>query len=94
MAKRRYQLRDSPFFRLRSKAKLTRLLLVSPKKLKQLANLESGYIKFQKPKKNGEMRDISAPIAPLKSTQARIAKLLSRVARQIICSPQLRGVLM
>lgn len=80
MAKRRYQLRDSPFFRLRSKAKLARLLLVSPKKLKRLAKLEGGYIKFQKPKKNGDLRDISAPIAPLKATQARIADLLSRIA--------------
>ncbi|MDO5631629.1 MAG: reverse transcriptase family protein [Paracoccus sp. (in: a-proteobacteria)] len=80
MAKRKYTLRDSPFFRLRSKSKLARLLLVSPKKLKRLSNLEDGYIKFQKPKKNGEMRDISAPIAPLKSTQARIAELLSRIA--------------
>ncbi|MBO6603673.1 MAG: RNA-directed DNA polymerase [Roseicyclus sp.] len=80
MARRKYQLRDSPFFRLRSKARLARLLLVSPKKLKQLAALEGGYIKFQKPKKNGDMRDISAPIAPLKASQARIADLLSRIA--------------
>lgn len=80
MAKRRHSLRDSPFFRLRSKAKLARVLLVSPKKLKRLSCLEGGYIKFQKPKKNGDMRNISAPIAPLKATQARIADLLSRIA--------------
>ena len=79
MAKRKHKLRDSPFFRLRSKSKLARLLLVSSKKLKRLADLEGGYIKFQKPKKNGEMRDISAPIAPLKATQRRIADLLSRI---------------
>jgi hypothetical protein len=47
MAKRKYQLRDSPFFRLRSKAKLTRLLLMSPKKLKQLAEHQNGPIKFK-----------------------------------------------
>lgn len=80
MAKRKYALRDSPFFKLRSKNKLARLLMVSPKKLKRLATLERGYNKFQKPKKNGEMRDISAPIAPLKATQARIADLLRRIA--------------
>ncbi len=80
MKKRKYQLRDSPFFRLRTKAKLANLLQVSPSKLKRLVNLENGYIKFQKPKKNGEMRDISAPIPPLKSVQARIADLLHRVA--------------
>lgn len=80
MAKRRYALRDSPFFRLRSKGKLARILQISPAKLKKLARLEDGYIHFKKPKKKGGSRDISAPIPPLKSVQARIADLLGRVA--------------
>ncbi|MAM40301.1 MAG: hypothetical protein CL949_17770 [Erythrobacter sp.] len=80
MAKRKYALRDSPFFRLRSKAKLARLLQVSPAKLTKLSRLEGGYILFQKPKKKGGTRDISAPIPPLKSVQSRIADLLGRVA--------------
>ncbi|MDE0110881.1 MAG: reverse transcriptase family protein [Albidovulum sp.] len=80
MGKHRYGLRDSPFFRLRRKSKLANLLQVSPNKLKWLAALEDGYIRFQKPKRNGDMRDISAPIPPLKSVQARIANLLSRIS--------------
>ncbi|MCY4459341.1 MAG: reverse transcriptase family protein [Albidovulum sp.] len=80
MARPKYALRNSPFFRLRSKGKLARLLQVSPEKLKKLAQLECGYIQFQKPKKNGGSRDISAPKPPLKSVQARIANLLCRVA--------------
>ncbi len=80
MAKRKYALRDSPFFRLRSKRKLARILQISPAKLKRLAQLEGGYIQFQKPKKKGGSRDISAPIPPLKSVQSRIANLLGRVA--------------
>lgn len=79
MAKHKYSVRDSPFFRLRTKAKLAALLQISPAKLKRLSSLENGYLRFQKPKKKGGMRDISAPIAPLKSVQARIANLLSRV---------------
>ena len=80
MARRKYTLRDSPFFRLRSKGKLARVLQVSPAKLKKLAHLEGGYIQFQKPKKKGGSRDISAPIPPLKSVQSRISDLLGRVA--------------
>ena len=80
MAKEKYQLRDSPFFRLKSKGKLARILQISPAKLKKLSKLEGGYIQFQKPKKKGGSRDISAPIPPLKSVQARIADLLARIA--------------
>jgi hypothetical protein len=80
MVKRKYELRDSPFFRLRSKAKLARVLQVSPAKLNKLFELEGGYIYFQKPKKKGGSREISAPIPPLKSVQSRIANLLGRVA--------------
>lgn len=79
MARRSYALRDSPFFRLRSKGKLANLLQISPTKLKRLAQLEGGYIQFQKPKKKGGSREISAPIPPLKSVQSRIADLLGRV---------------
>ena len=80
MPKHKYSLRDSPFFRLKSKAKLARVLQVSPSKLKRLCQLESGYIQFEKPKKKGGTRAISAPIPPLKSVQSRVAVLLGRVA--------------
>lgn len=80
MPKPKYALRDSVFFRLRTKAKLADVLQISQSKMKRLTKLENGYFAFQKPKKDGTMRDISAPVPPLKSVQARIADLLRRVA--------------
>lgn len=80
MPKSKYALRDSAFFRLRTKAKLADVLQISQEKMKRLSKLEGGYITFQKPKKDGSMRDISAPIPPLKTVQSRIADLLRRVA--------------
>lgn len=80
MPKPKYALRDSAFFRLRTKAKLADVLQISQSKMKRLTKLENGYFAFQKPKKDGTMRDISAPVPPLKSVQARIADLLRRVA--------------
>ena len=80
MPKSKYALRDSAFFRLRTKAKLADVLQISQSKMKRLTKLENGYFAFQKPKKDGTMRDISAPIPPLKTVQARIADLLRRVA--------------
>ena len=53
MTRPKYTLRDSPFFRLRSKDKLARILQVSPAKLKKLAQLENGYIQFQKNQEKG-----------------------------------------
>jgi hypothetical protein len=80
MPKPKYDLKSSPFFRLGTKANLADLLHVSPAKLKKLTKLKGGYFAFQKPKKDGTMRDISAPIPPLKIVQARIADLLRRIA--------------
>lgn len=80
MGKIKYTLRDSPFFRLRSKSKLAQLLRVSKEKLKVLSNLERGYIYFKKEKKSGGIREISAPIAPLKALQARVGNILSRIS--------------
>lgn len=80
MPKSKYALRDSAFFRLRTKAKLADVLQISQSKMKRLIKLENGYFAFQKPKKDGTMRNISAPIPPLKAVQARIADLLRRVA--------------
>lgn len=80
--KKAYDFKDSPVFRLRSKAKLASLLFISLEKLEKLANLERGrgYYEFQKPKKSGGFRDISAPIDPLKQVQKRLALLLQRIA--------------
>jgi len=79
MDRHTYSLRDSPFFRLRSKAKLASLLYVSRDKLRTLSDGDRRYFEFTKPKKSGGVRKISAPIAPLKAVQSRIASLLSRV---------------
>ena len=72
--------RDSPFFRLRSKDKLARLLYVSPSKLKSLAYDQDLYYHFKKAKSSGGFREISAPREDLKAIQRRIAELLQRIA--------------
>ena len=80
MVRQKYGFKDSPFFRLQSKRKLAKLLRVSLSNLTRLSQLEDGYVHFEKLKKNGEPRIISAPILPLKSVQSRIADLLGRIA--------------
>ena len=78
--KRYYQEHDSPFFRLRSKAKLAALLFISPTKLQALARQERDlYYDFKKPKASGGFREISAPRDDLKTVQKRIADLLQRI---------------
>ena len=76
---KRYPERDSPFFRLKSKKKLARILQVSLKSLKNLASSSGRYREFSRPKSNGDDRIISAPQENLKRVQRRIADLLQRV---------------
>lgn len=71
---------DSPFFRLRSKDRLARLLYVSASTLESLAYDQDLYYHFKKPKSSGEFRKISAPREDLKAIQRRIADLLQRIA--------------
>ena len=77
---KRYAEHDSPFFQLRSRAKLAKLLHVSRPKLESLARAEGLYHQFEKPKASGGVRIINAPRADLKAVQARIADLLHRIA--------------
>ena len=72
--------RDSPFFRLRSRAKLADLLFVSKAKLQTLARETDLYFQFTKPKASGGCRVINAPRDDLKAIQKRIADLLQRIA--------------
>lgn len=72
--------RDSPFFRLRSRAKLADLLFCNPDNLHRLTDGTDYYREFQKPKKDGTTRTISAPREDLKRIQSRIADLLQRIA--------------
>ena len=71
---------DSPFFRLRSRAKLASLLFISQTKLQTLAREQNLYFQFKKLKSSGGIREISAPRDDLKGVQARIADLLQRVS--------------
>ena len=75
-----YAEHDSPFFRLRSRAKLAKLLHASRPKLESLARAQGLYRQFQKPKTSGGVRIINAPRADLKAVQSRIADLLHRIA--------------
>ena len=72
--------RDSPFFRLRARAKLAKLLHANRIKLESLAGDGGLYHQFPKPKTSGGVRLISAPRPDLKAVQARIAALLQRLA--------------
>lgn len=77
--KSKYSERDSPFFRLKSKDKLAKLLFISPQKLRVLSDGRDLYHQFTKRKKNGTLRKISAPRPDLKKVQKRIANLLQRI---------------
>ena len=71
---------DSPFFRLRSRAKLASLVFHSRTKLESLARERGIYYQFERPKSSGGVRVINAPRDDLKEVQARIANLLQRIA--------------
>ena len=70
---------DSPFYKLRSKAKLASLLFLDVDKLVYFADSEDLYFDFPKKKKGSGFRSISAPCPALKTVQKRIAILLQRI---------------
>lgn len=76
--KKYYSERDSIFFRLRSKTKLSKILFADKKKLELLSNGDYYYI-FQKKKDDGTSRLIAAPREDLKRVQRRVAELLHRI---------------
>lgn len=71
---------DSPFYKLKTKKKLAKLLRIGVEKLKRLASSEDLYFEFEKKKGGGGVRLISAPRDDLKKVQKRIADLLQRIA--------------
>ena len=77
---RYYDETSSPFFRLRSRKKLARLLYRGQPGLEALAREPDPYRHFPKKKPGGGVRPISAPRGDLKQVQARIATLLHRIA--------------
>ena len=87
-----YQLKDSPFYKLRSRTKLAQLLRVSPTTLAELSSEKLLYTRRWKHKKLNQWlseapsdgladsyRPIDIPDPKLKALQSRIATLLSRV---------------
>lgn len=82
MKTRKYHKIDqSPFFKLSSRSKLARVLGVNNQQLRHLAR-DAGkiYSSFEVPKASGGMRAVQNPRRDLKIVQARIARLLSRIA--------------
>jgi Reverse transcriptase (RNA-dependent DNA polymerase) len=87
-----YSLRDSPFFRLRSRKKLAAVLQVSEAALAKVTSRGDLYVRRWKHKKEDKWlqepppiefashyRPIDIPDAGLKSIQSRIANLLGRI---------------
>lgn len=73
-----YRISDSPFYRLRSKSKLSRTLNESLSSLKKLCNDEH-YEPFELAGKNGKLRTIEKPSILLDRIHTRIASLLCRI---------------
>lgn len=87
-----YGLKDSPLYRLESRAKLARLLRVSTETLATIAGRNDLYVRRWKHKKldvwlkesppaeaSDQYRPIDIPDPTLKAMQSRIADLLSRI---------------
>ena len=75
-----YGEREGPFFRLKSREKLAKLLFSNKSTLGRLAREKDLYYQFEKKKKGGGSRLISAPRQDLKAVQKRIASLLQHIA--------------
>ena len=65
---------------MRSHRKLAGLLGISVADLRKFCHSDQLYTEFDIPKKNGTSRHVENPIRSLKRIQARIARLLSRIA--------------
>lgn len=75
-----YALDQSPFYRLKSRAKLAAMLKISPAELRALSRGgDEQYREFDMPKKSGGTRRVENPCKPLKRVQARIFRHLARI---------------
>ncbi len=70
---------ENPFYRLKSKSVLAKLLLLTRKEMNLLARSKNLYSEFEKPKRDGGSRQICAPHKNLKKVQKRVACLLQRI---------------
>jgi hypothetical protein len=76
-----YPADQSPLFRLRSKRRLAKLLRVDLPELRRLARQsDTLYTEFEVDKKSGGKRGVENPRRALKLVQARISRLLCRIA--------------
>lgn len=75
----RYELDQSPFYRLKSKAKLVQLLRVGKSKLKILTQSEDLYREEEISGRKGKPRPVQKPRPDLKKVQKRIEELLKRI---------------
>lgn len=77
----RYALDQSPLYKQANRKKLAKLLHVSTQELRSLcAQADSLYREFPVAKKSGGTRDVENPARNLKLVQARLARLLTRIA--------------
>jgi retron-type reverse transcriptase len=74
-----YDLRQSPFFRLRAKRKLAALLQLSLSQLSKFSTADYLYNEWDSKVGEGKIRRIESPRSELAKVQRRIAELLSRV---------------
>jgi len=75
-----YDLRQSPFFRLRTKLDLAQLLHLDRQQLSDLAKNGVRYCEWDERSKSGKVRRIEKPSDRLARIQKRISGLLTRVA--------------
>jgi hypothetical protein len=75
----RYELRQSPLFRLRSRKKLASLLDVTVAELESLAQTTGNYTYFDIEVEGKDPRPIQNPSKPLKKVQRKVTGLLGRI---------------
>ncbi|WP_267551272.1 reverse transcriptase family protein [Rhizobium rhizogenes] len=76
-----YPLHQSPLFKLTTKKRLAALLELSVSEMQLLAKSANAlYSEFDVPKNSGGLRGVENPRRQLKMVQARVARLLGRIA--------------
>lgn len=77
---KRYAINQSPFFKLKNKKRLARLLKIDLRELRSLAkNANNFYEEFAVKKKDGGSRNVENPARKLKVAQATLARFLGRI---------------
>lgn len=79
MKTKRYDITQCALYRCQSRRRLCEILFLSRSQLKDLANTATHYRRKEQLKKDGSVRILHAPSAPLKRAQKRISELLMRL---------------